>query len=167
MEIISILIIVTVSLFLFTTGSERKKISSKNKMIVDHLVEEANKYLTKISTARTVNSKMSHYNKALIVLRKAGQYPECKHIIANYDEVIERIKRTKKILPVEEHLERAQKYSDKTALEKRSLLSALYEIRTRNITDKDFQIAGLKDDVTGEVVTISRIKNWLDELGYK
>lgn len=167
MEIISILIILTVSLFLFTTGSERKKISSKNKLIVNHLVEEANKYLTMISTAKTVNSKINHYDKALIVLKKAGEYPECKHIIANYDQMIERIKRTKKILPVEEHLSRAQKYSDKSALEKRSLLSALYEIRTRNITDKDFQIAGLKDDVTGEVVTIGRIKSWLDELGYE
>lgn len=168
MTFLIILAVIAGIFFLFYKKSQND-ISSENKMAVAQLAEKANKHLTKIQTVKTTSSKINNCDKALEILHQAEQYPECREVIEDYDQLIDKIERMKRVLPVAKYLEKAQKYNfkGKDSSEKNSLLDALYEIRTKNITNKDFAIAELHDDQTGEIVSIEMIENRLYDLGWE
>lgn len=169
MEFVIILVVFVVIIAIWMYQSEKKKSSDKNKLAIAKLSEQANHYLSKIDSAKTVTSKINNCDKGLDLLIRAGQYPECRTVITNYDELIDRIQRIKKVLPVGDYLEKAQKHNfkGKDSSEKNSLLDALYEIRTNNITNEDFEIANLHDDQTGEIITVEKVENRLKDLGWE
>ena len=168
MTFLIILAVIAGIIFLFYKKAQND-ISKENKMAIAQLTEKANKHLAKIQTVKTTSSKINNCEKALKILRQAEQYPEYREVINGYDQLIDRIERTKKVLPVGKYLEKAQKHNfkGKDSSEKNSLLDALYEIRTKNITNEDFEIAELHDDQTGEIVTVEMIENRLYDLGWE
>lgn len=168
MTFLIILAVIGGIIFLFYRKAQND-ISKENKMAIAQLTEKANKYLAKIQTVKTTSSKINNCEKALEILRQAEQYPECREVIEGYDQLIYKIESIKKVLPVGKYLEKAQKHNfkGKDSSEKNSLLDALYEVRTKNITNEDFEIAELHDDQTGEIVSIEMIENRLYDLGWE
>ncbi len=168
MTFIIIIAVIAGIIFLFYKKAQND-ITQENKMAIAQLAEKANKYLARVHSVKTTSSKIKNCEKALEILQQAEQFPEFRQVIKDYDQLIDKIKRVVKVLPVGEYLEKAQKHSfkGKDSSEKNSLLDALYEIRTKNITNEDFNIAELHDDQTGEIVSVEMIENRLYDLGWE
>jgi hypothetical protein len=163
-----IIIAVIVGIIALFYKKAENDVSKEDKAKVAMIADKANQYLSKIDSAKTTSSKINNCEKALETLYQAEQFPGCREVIEDYDILIDKIQRVKKVLPVGKYLEKAQKHNfkGKDSSEKNSLLDALYEVRTNNITNQDFEVAELHDDQTGEIVTVQLIENRLRDLGW-
>jgi len=169
MSYIVALIVIVGLIFAYFYRQAGKEIAEENEREILQIVEKVNNRLSKIQSVKTTSSKINNCEKALDLLKQADRFPGCRKVITNYDELVDKIERIKKVLPVGKYIEKAQKHNfkGKDSSEKNSLLDALYEIRTKNITNEDFEIAELHDDQTGEIVTIEMVENRLYDLGWE
>lgn len=160
-----IIVLAIVAIVVLKHFADQKK---QQKAEVARIASKANEYLRKVNSLKTTSSKLKNCEKALDALYTAGAYKECRDVIENYDELILKIETIKKVLPVGDSLDKAKKHNfkQKESSEKNALLDALYEIRTNNITNQDFDIAELHDENSGEIVTVELIEDRLQELGW-
>ncbi|REL33741.1 hypothetical protein DYD21_10065 [Rhodohalobacter sp. SW132] len=164
-----ILIVVVLIILISTFFSIKKKEKAKNIDLLQRMASATNNYARKIESVKTTSSKIKNCEKAIEVLEQASRYPECRDVFTNYDSLMNQLHSTKLVLPVTDYLQKADKHKFKgnEKSEKSSLLDALYEIKTSNITDEHFKIAEVRDDETGELLTENFIKSRLKELGWK
>lgn len=122
----------------------------------------------KLESVKTTAAKVNNCQKVLSLLDQAGSSPECVAMITNYGEVVDRLRSIEKVLRAVDHVEKAYKHQFKgnAAAEKNALLDALYEIRTKRVTNRDFDIAMVMPEGTGEIIRIENIQNRLKELGW-
>lgn len=126
-------------------------------------------HLTKVNDAKTVKTKVSNCEKAIDLLYQARSYENHSSVITNFDELWEKLPSMKKVLPVADEVQKADKnkFKGKKSAEKNNLLNALYEIETNDITNEDFEIVPVFDDDTGEVLTVEAIESRLKDLGWE
>ncbi len=92
-----------------------------------------------------------------------------RKIMTNYDDFIDTLNRMIKVKPVNEHLRKAAFYNRKSNkfFEKNSLFNARCEIKEHNISDEDLRTVNLQDYITGNILTLTGIKQRLAALGWK
>lgn len=136
---------------------------------VVRLAERAQAELAKVNNLKTSTGQANACGRALGYLTAAEEYPSCREIISNYDELVARVKAVRKVLPVVGHIEKAyrHRFKGKDAAEKNALLDALYEIQTYRITDEEIALAEVMPGGTGEIVEIAGIRQRLRELGWE
>lgn len=133
------------------------------------LGEKAQAALNRIESLKTATAKANACGKAISLLKQAEQYPECRQVINGYDALIDRLARAKKVLPVISHIERAykHKYKGKEKLELNALQDALFDIKVHDVTNQDFDLAGVYPEGTGEIVSIENIEDRCRKLGWE
>lgn len=118
---------------------------------------------------KTTAGQADAYGRALGYLTAAGEYPICREVIDNYDQIVARVKAAQKVLPVIGHVEKASehRFKGRDSAEKNALLDALSQIRQYRITDEEMAFAGVMPEATGEIVEIDGIMQRLKELGWE
>lgn len=126
------------------------------------------KQLKKVNELKTPKSRVTRCEKAIAILEKHAGNTEAREVITNLDEVFQRLKSMKKVIPVVDYVERAYKheFKGKDNAEKNALLDALYHIRMHRVTNADFFTAGVLPEATGEIIQIENIEKRLRELGW-
>src|SRR5690606_12526509 len=125
--------------------------------------------LNKIHAVKSSTAKINNCKKALARLRQAEEYPECREVITNYDELKDRLISIPKVLPVVDAVEKAYRFrfKGKDSSELNALKDALYEIMQKNVTNHDFVQAMVFPEATGEILTIEGIRDRCKELGWE
>lgn len=168
---IGIIFILAIIVFSLVRGYKKagEDIVNMEKAEVVEIGKKINHHLNKIETAKTIDSKVNNCDKIIELLEQAKKLPQCRNVLKKYDKLVDKIPRIKKLLPVEEYLDKAQKhrFKGKDYFEKNALLNALYDIKTKNITNKDFEVLQLRDDKTNELITVQLIENRLHDLGWE
>lgn len=161
-----IIIALCFAIFAWIDYKKNKSRKTRNMLSIRALENTAKNHLKKIPTLKTTNAKIKSYEKALEALKKAGRYSECREIIIDYDEMLARIKKITKVLPIYDTMDKAHEHRSKedAAAEKQILLLALNDIKRNNITNEDFRVADVRQDATGAIVQIQDIVFRLKEL---
>ena len=122
----------------------------------------------KVESVKTTAARVNNCQKAIALMESAESNPECVRMIANYGEVLDRLRSIQKVLRAVDHVEKADRHQFKgnAAAEKSALLDALYEIRTKGVTNSDFDIAMVVPESTGEILRVESIVARLKELGW-
>ena len=128
----------------------------------------AQSYSDRMSSVKTPAAQVNNAQKALSVLHEASEYPECREVIKNYDEIVEKLTAITRVAPVIAAIDKAYKHKFKGSQkpELNALLDALYEIRRNNVTNTDILTSGIMPDGTGEIVQIENIERRCKELGW-
>lgn len=168
MVFLTLLILAIIGIVAFFYSQQKREERKGREAEVIRLAQRANDCFQKMESVKTTSSKINNCSKGLEFLKEAGKYPECRDIISNYDQMIEKAQSAKKVLPVIKYLKKSHRHNfkGKDSSEKNSLLDALYEIRTKSITNEDFEIAEAIDEETAELIRIENIENRLKELGW-
>lgn len=147
------------------------KTRARNQRIAELLsiAERLQNVLNKIDKVKTTSSKVNNCTKALDLINNAFVYPEARKVIENIDELELRVAKIKDVLPIINHLEKSyrHRFKKKEKSELNCLLDALYEIKTNNINNEDFEIAKIYPENTEEMVTIEKITSRAKELGWE
>ena len=128
----------------------------------------AQSYSDRMSSVKTPAAQINNAQKALSALYEAGEYHECREVIRNYDEIVEKLDAITRVAPVITAMNRAYKHKFKGSQksELSAMLDALYEIRKNNVNNTDILNSGLMPDGTGELVQIENIERRCRELGW-
>lgn len=169
METIIIIVIIAIALLVVRDRLAARRRHRKQILYeLSRLGISLQNTLEKIEKVKTTTSKINNCSKALDIMDEALAYPEAREVIENIDELRLRVIKIKKVLPVIDYIEKANKhrFKKKGKSELNCLLDALYEIGTNNITDEDFRIAKFVPADTKQMVTIQQIKTRAKELGW-
>lgn len=149
--------------------NKKKKEKERRLAIATNYMIEVQRVLEKASTLKTTGAKLNNYVKAEKLLLGSQGFKECGEVVKNYDEILDRVPRMRKVLPAISAVEKSyrHRFKKKHNLELNSLLDAIYEIRSNDITNEDFSVAMIMPEGTGEIVTIEGIESRLGELGWK
>ena len=165
-----ILVLVVIGLLVWGDSAKRKKEEAeRRKAEVLRIAGQAQDIFEKIETLKTASAKANNARKARDLLEKAEDFPECKEVITNHDELVDRLEAMEKVLPVVDYVEKSYKhqFKGKEKSELNSLLDALYEIKNKGLTNRDFEIAMVFPEGTGELITIEGIEERCKRLGWE
>lgn len=128
----------------------------------------AQSHSDRMSSVKTSAAQVNNAQKALSVLYEAGEYHECREVIKNYDEIVEKLDAIIRVAPVMAAMDRAYKHKFKGSQksELSAMLDALYEIRKNTVNNADILNSGMMPDGTGELVQIENIERRCRELGW-
>lgn len=148
---------------------ERDRQRDENIGALVDLGLQVEEIIGRIKSLKTTTPKVSACGRAIAVLNEAEQYPECREVLTNYDELKERIRCIGRVLPAVNAVEKAYKHRFKGSKkpEMNALLDALYHIKTNNVTDREFSVAEVFPEGTGEIIEIGSIEGRLRELGWE
>ncbi|MCG8520183.1 MAG: hypothetical protein MI794_19535 [Pseudomonadales bacterium] len=165
-----IVILIAVGLLVWRDRVKGKKEEAKRREgEILRIAGQAQEIFEKIQALKTSSAKANNARKARELLERAGTYPECRQIIKNHGELIDRLEAIEKVLPAVDYVEKSYKhqFKGKDKSELNSLLDALYEIQSKGITDRDFETAMVFPEGTGELITIEGIEERCKRLGWE
>jgi hypothetical protein len=166
--IIIAIIVIAIWIFAKYIGSQKKL---KNQRFAEQvqIARQMQQAFDKIMKVKTTQAKINNCSKALDLMDMLLTYPEAREVVTNIDELRLRVIKIKKVLPVVDYVEKANKhrFKKKDKSELNCLLDTLYGIKTNNIRDEDFIIADVVPGDTGEKVTVPQIRARAKELGWE
>ncbi|MGF1670784.1 MAG: hypothetical protein ACFCU6_10060 [Balneolaceae bacterium] len=117
-----------------------------------------------------MNISKNNFNKTkqiLSVLKNVSE-DECREVMSDYDFFLNQVKRLLDIQALQVHFDEAEKcfFKKNNHGEKISLLSALHEINSKQISDREFTDAGFRNYLAKRNVTVDKIEIRLKELGW-
>lgn len=156
-------------IFAYTYLGERQKVKARNIEKLQRMASQTNKYINKVSSVKTASAKINNCEKAIETLQQASTLPEYRDVFTNYDSMMRKLHCLKKVLPVDDYIKKADKHAFKKneSSEKNSLLDALYEIESNNITNEDFKRVELTNNNSGDEITIEYVESRLKKLGWE
>lgn len=106
-----------------------------------------------------------HYNTLSVL--KSGDANEFRNIITNYDSLLKKVQKMILVKSIYVQLEKAEEYHLKNSRkgEKKFLLLALNEMKSKRITDSDLKEAGLQDYLSDTILSTEKIETRLNVLG--
>lgn len=148
---------------------QKKEEAERRKAEILRIAYKAQDIVEKMHTVKTSSAKANNCRKAREVLMQATAYPEYREVIRNHGELVDRLEAIEKVLPVINHIEKAYKhqFKSKDKSELNCLQDALYEIQSKGLTDRDFEVAMVFPEGTGELITIDGIKDRCIRLGWE
>ena len=151
----------------YVKGVNAEKAERKRQLTV--IAYQISDILEKITTLKTTSARVNNCSKALGLLDKAEGYEECRQVITNFDVLRSRLDKIQKVLPVVDYVDKSYKhrFKGKDSSEKNTLLDALFEITTKEITNQDIIEAEVYTESAGEIITVEGIKNRLKGLGWE
>lgn len=169
MELIIAIVIAVIILVWRDQAKKKRQELERRKYEIAQIAFKAQDLFEKISTLKTSTAKANNCGKALNLLAQAEEYPECRQVIQNYDELMERLEAIQKVLPVVDFVEKSykHKFKAKDKSELNSLQDALFEIKKKGITNQDFEVALVFPEGTGEIITIEGIESRCKQLGWE
>lgn len=169
MKVIIFIAIVFAVLILLDLSKRKKAEKEERERQVALLAYKIHDLLEKIMSLKTSSAKINNCGKALLLLNQAEEYEECRQVIKNFDELQNRLIRIQQVLPIVDYVEKSYKhrFKNKDSSEKNTLLDALFEIKTKGITNQDILEAEVYPESTGEIITIEGIIGRLKELGWE
>ena len=169
MEFLIVLVAVAALIFWRAKVTKQKEEAASRKAYVVDVAYKAQKIADKVSELKTNSAKANHCAKAQKLLESISSMPEAREVVKNFDEIFSRLESMQKVFPVIGFVEKSYKhrFKGKAQPELNALQDALYEINTQGIEDKDFEIAMVFPEGTGEIVTIGGIEQRCIELGWE
>ena len=174
--VITLVLIVLITIYVLMSNSTKSSMSSKENKERFQRIQEleviastVDKLIFSMNESDDLKAKKKRAETILQSLNRASEYPERYEVFDNFDLLYEQVKSMFLVAPVIEHLKKAHKFKfkKKDSSEKNALLDAMYEIEQHNITDDDFLRLGSHNEETGEIISISQIKERLKELGWE
>lgn len=155
--------------YAFAYQSSKREESAKNVEKLQRMASATNQYLNKIQSVKTASAKLNNCDKAIETMQQASAYNECKKVFTNYDRMLNKLYSLKKVIPIDDYIKKADKHAFKgnDKSEKNSLLDALYEIESNNVSNTDFDVVDATHDKTGKPITIEYIESRLQGLGWE
>tara|TARA_R110000751_G_scaffold246682_3_gene346575 strand:- start:1126 stop:1662 length:537 start_codon:yes stop_codon:yes gene_type:complete len=144
-------------------------LSALRRAEVERLAFKAQDACAKLSEMKTATGQSNQAKRAIAILEEAAAYPECHQVIRNYDEMCRRLDAIQKVAPVIDKVEKAyrHKFKGNEKSELNALLDAMYEITTENVTDQDIIDAEIYPSGTGEIVSVTGLRERCRQLGWK
>ena len=143
-----------------------KKLIERYENIVK-LTNKANKHLNKVDSLKLTYARVNNCKKALQFLYEVQKCDGYKDFMQNYDEVVSRIRKIIKVLPLLEYIDKADCIQLKTYRDKKVslLIDAICYIKLKKITDADIIEANIFQKNRDVQPTIENILDELSVLG--
>jgi len=170
MEVFLVILVLSIMTIIYLSRESKKKKDKERRIqAATEYMMDIQRVLEKAATLKTIGAKINNYAKAEKMLLESQYFEECREVVTNYDELLDRIPRIRKVLPIITLIEKSYLYrfKKKHNLELNSLLDAIYKIKNMSITNEDFSVAEMMPEGTGEIVTIEGIEARLRELGWE
>lgn len=170
MEVFIIIVVISIVMLVFRDRIVGKRKQKKQRFAEQvQIAKQMQDAFNKIMKVKTTQAKINNCSRALDLMDTLLTYPEAREVVTNIDELRLRVIKIKKVLPVIDYIEKANKhrFKKKDKSELNCLLDALYQIKTNNIEDKDFIIADVYPENTQEIVSIQQIESRAKELGWE
>ena len=146
----------------------KEKLKAERIYKLSIITTDVNIQIDKAKNLKTATARVNALEKAANLLKQAAVIKNYQEVFPSYQHDLDKVMMCAQVFPVVNYFEKAQKqrFKNKDNPEKNALLDALYEIKTKDLTDEDFEFAQVLTD-QGELINVSIIESRLRELGWE
>lgn len=170
MEYLAILAVIGIFILIIAKKAQNEKQERLHRELeFTRIAEAALKDLQRAENAVKGETQARWIRKAAQKLFAARRdYPDCTHIVENFEETLAGLKAKEKVLPMIDPLEKAAKarFKENDSAEKNALLDALYQAKLKKVTDKDIKKADIVPDGMDGIVLMDDLRDRLHQLGW-
>ncbi len=94
MEVFFVILVLSIMAIIYLAGESKKKKDKERRIqAATEYMMDIQRVLEKAATLKTTGAKVNNYAKAEKMLLESQCFEECRKIVTNYDELLDRIPR--------------------------------------------------------------------------